>query len=62
MRKVMTSAAISVLALSGGYADVEAQLWDEVEHGYAVNGSVRIHYATVGDGPLVVMIHGFPNF
>lgn len=37
-------------------------MWDEVEHGYAENGDVRIHYATVGAGPLVVMIHGFPDF
>jgi len=22
----------------------------------------RIHYATIGEGPLVVMIHGFPDF
>jgi pimeloyl-ACP methyl ester carboxylesterase len=25
-------------------------------------GGVRIHYATLGSGPLVVMIHGFPDF
>lgn len=41
---------------------VEGQLWDEVEHGYAMNGDVRIHYASLGEGPLVVMIHGFPDF
>jgi pimeloyl-ACP methyl ester carboxylesterase len=35
---------------------------DEVEHGYADNDGVRIHYATVGEGPVVVMIHGFPDF
>lgn len=39
-----------------------AQLWEEVERGYATNGDVRIHYATAGEGPLVVMIHGFPDF
>ena len=25
-------------------------------------GGVKIHYATIGQGPLVVMIHGFPDF
>ncbi|NKB32211.1 MAG: alpha/beta fold hydrolase [Pseudomonadales bacterium] len=40
----------------------QADLWDEVEHGYADNDGVKIHYATVGEGPLVVMIHGFPDF
>ena len=39
-----------------------ADLWDEVEHGYADNNGVKIHYATIGEGPLVIMIHGFPDF
>ena len=43
---------------STGSADV----WDEVEHGYADNNGVKIHYASLGSGPLVVMIHGFPDF
>ena len=30
--------------------------------GYAQSGEVRIHYAEAGRGPLVVMIHGFPDF
>lgn len=34
----------------------------EVRHGYADNDGVKIHYAEAGDGPLVVMIHGFPDF
>lgn len=33
-----------------------------VEHGYATNNGVRIHYAALGQGPLVVMIHGFPDY
>jgi pimeloyl-ACP methyl ester carboxylesterase len=33
-----------------------------VEHGYADSGGVRIHYASLGKGPLVVMLHGFPDF
>ncbi len=38
-------------------------VFDRVRHGYADNGGVRIHYATLGRrGPLVVMIHGFPDF
>ena len=31
-------------------------------HGYATNDGVRIHYAALGTGPLVVMIHGFPDY
>jgi len=29
---------------------------------YALNGSVKIHYVVEGKGPLVVMIHGFPDY
>ena len=47
------------LALSGQQADV----FDRVKHGYATSdGGVKIHYATLGTGPLVVLIHGFPDF
>jgi len=46
------------LCASSGWAEI----WAEVEHGYAQNGDVKIHYATLGEGPLVVMIHGFPDF
>ena len=31
-------------------------------NGFAQSGDVRIHYVTKGSGPLVVMIHGFPDF
>jgi len=39
----------------------------QVEHGYATNNGVKIHYANLGktSGPprdLVVMIHGFPDY
>jgi hypothetical protein len=34
----------------------------EYKDGYADSGGVKIHYVTAGQGPLVVMIHGFPDF
>ncbi|MDY6949570.1 MAG: alpha/beta fold hydrolase, partial [Pseudomonadota bacterium] len=37
-------------------------VWDQVEHRYADANGVKIHYAALGEGPLVVMIHGFPDF
>jgi epoxide hydrolase 4 len=33
----------------------------KVTHGYVTNDGVRIHYALLGRGPLLVMIHGFPD-
>ncbi len=35
---------------------------ERVEHRYADNEGVSIHYAALGEGPLVVMVHGFPDF
>jgi pimeloyl-ACP methyl ester carboxylesterase len=37
-------------------------VFTRVRDGYADNGGVRIHYVTLGRGPLIVMIHGFPDF
>jgi pimeloyl-ACP methyl ester carboxylesterase len=34
----------------------------EIRFGYADSNGVKIHYAEAGEGPLVVMIHGFPDF
>ena len=64
MAKALLDSAVSALGLLllAIPAAGQSTLWDEVERGYAENGDVRIHYATVGEGPLVVMIHGFPDF
>ena len=32
------------------------------EDGYADSDGVKIHYVTAGEGPLVVLIHGFPDY
>jgi pimeloyl-ACP methyl ester carboxylesterase len=32
------------------------------EEGFADSHGVKIHYVTMGQGPLVVMLHGFPDF
>jgi pimeloyl-ACP methyl ester carboxylesterase len=34
----------------------------ELREGYAEVGDVRLHYVEAGDGPLVVLLHGFPEF
>jgi pimeloyl-ACP methyl ester carboxylesterase len=51
------------IGLTAGAQGQQRDVFDRVAHGYAVSeGGVRIHYATLGTGPLVVMIHGFPDF
>ncbi len=51
--------AALALALVAGHA--MADIADVVDHRYADSDGVRIHYAVTGEGPLVVMIHGFPD-
>ena len=41
---------------------INAQETEFGKHGYATSGDVKIHYVTQGEGPLVVMIHGFPDY
>lgn len=62
---MLIMAGISLLlplatVLAAGNDDLEKR----VEHGYADNNGVKIHYAALGDrkSPLIVMIHGFPDF
>ncbi len=35
---------------------------DSGKHGFAESGDIKIHYVAMGEGPLVVMIHGFPDY
>src|SRR5438552_13273697 len=59
MKRVVlkTAAALLVSDVAEG-ADFESR----VTHGYADSNGVKIHYASLGKGPLIVMIHGFPDF
>ena len=34
----------------------------EMTHGYAQANGVRLHYVEQGSGPLVILLHGFPDF
>jgi len=38
------------------------ELTKTAEEGYVNNNGVRIHYLEWGEGPLMVMLHGFPDF
>src|SRR5688500_6681552 len=55
------TALLLVLTLTAGVA-MSQDVWDRVEHRYADSSGVKIHYAALGEGPLAVMIHGFPDF
>lgn len=46
---------------SGNHRHGEIEIEGFVHH-YANNQGVRLHYVSVGSGPLVVLLHGFPDF
>ena len=63
MRSGFVSLAIFLVLLAAAPVFAQTDLFDRVTHGYATSeGGIKIHYATIGKGPLVVMIHGFPDF
>ena len=49
---------------ASGVAEQQAPglLGSELREGYAEIGDVRLHYVEAGDGPLIVLLHGFPEF
>ncbi|MEW6129534.1 MAG: alpha/beta hydrolase [Acidobacteriota bacterium] len=51
-----------VFLLCNPTAQADTDFESKVKHGYADNSGVKIHYASIGQGPLIVMIHGFPDF
>lgn len=59
MRILLLAFALTfVLGATVSASDIESR----VKHGYADSNGVKIHYASLGSGPLIVMIHGFPDF
>lgn len=58
--KLFVFCLIPILLSAQG--EEENALLTQVEHGYADNDGVKIHYASIGEGPLVVMLHGFPDY
>ena len=61
LRLLALGVLLSVLAVPAGAADATS-VWDEVEHHFAQNQGVKIHYVTLGKGPTVLFVHGFPDF
>lgn len=60
-RFIRTATLVSITVSSTALAE-DINMEKLVEHGYATNNGVKIHYAAMGKGPLIVMIHGFPDY
>ena len=61
MRKITFAGAIAV-AMTLAFAAQAAAPAAKPQDRFAQNGAVKIHYVVEGKGPLVVMIHGFPDY
>jgi epoxide hydrolase 4 len=57
MRRALLALAAGVMLAAAPIAAAQVG-----EDKYAQNGDVKIHYVASGKGPLVVMIHGYPDF
>jgi pimeloyl-ACP methyl ester carboxylesterase len=60
--RLVATIVTAVATLAAARAAPARDVFDRVRDGYADSADVRIHYVTLGHGPLVVMIHGFPDF
>lgn len=58
---LILAAAIVLMGGNGAMAG-DKNLTERVEHHYADNNGVKIHYVTIGEGPMVLFIHGYPDF
>jgi pimeloyl-ACP methyl ester carboxylesterase len=56
--RVLIAAVVALVAMAG----VFAQGTPPLSHEYADVNGVRLHYARAGTGPLIVFLHGFPEF
>jgi pimeloyl-ACP methyl ester carboxylesterase len=63
--KILCALFVSMLIGASPSIAKESQpkdLWDRVEQHNADSNGVKIHYVALGKGPLIIMIHGFPDF
>ena len=57
MRWISRLVALAIAAGPVLAADAD-DVWDRVDHHFASNGDVKIHYATLGQGKPIVFVHG----
>ncbi|MCA9109083.1 MAG: alpha/beta hydrolase [Planctomycetaceae bacterium] len=62
MRRQKSITLLATLCLASFLMTVSTYADELGEEGYADSNGVKIHYVTTGEGPLLVMIHGFPDY
>lgn len=61
MKKLIFFLTLSIATLPYTYGQY-VELKESADEGFVSNEGVNIHYLSWGEGPLVVMLHGFPDF
>lgn len=61
MRTLSLSFVLLFACIAAG-ADDAVDLYDRVDHHIADSDGVKIHYVSIGEGPVVLFVHGFPDF
>ena len=56
------TASLTTMPAAAAAATHKAAAAGKLEDHYARNGAVKIHYVAEGKGPLVVLVHGFPDY
>jgi hypothetical protein len=51
-----------VLLASASAAFAAEDLYDRVGHHQVSNDGIKSHYVTIGQGPAILFVHGFPDF
>ncbi len=62
MSRLITRVAFFLYLLAASSFTLAQDIEAMVGHHYVDNDGVEIHYVTMGEGPLMVMIHGFPDY
>lgn len=58
-RKLLFTLGLLLVSIS---SVSQEDIFNRVEHHYADNQGIKIHYVSAGQGPVLVMLHGFPDF
>jgi epoxide hydrolase 4 len=56
------SVTAATMPIAATFSDLMPRGRIEIREGYADVGDQRLHYVEAGEGPLVVLLHGFPEF
>jgi pimeloyl-ACP methyl ester carboxylesterase len=61
--RIFSTAVFFLLAMSLPLAGADAaDIFEAVEHHTVDSNGVDIHYVTLGEGPTILFVHGFPDF